>query len=120
VVQYVARGSTPFNVDGELDYTPRDDVITTNAEDLLPKIHEIPDDGHMCKMARAFLIARGLSEKYIGRDWARLRGADAAWVKLHYLKLMHLLYDSTRDAETKWVRTGGLDTAWENIPDKKK
>lgn len=75
--------------------------------DLLPQIHKIDQDSHPIKLARALLICRDIAKKYADKEWARIQD-DESWSKM-----LALLYDSTHRDEHMWVRTGGLDDAWE-------
>lgn len=65
------------------------------------------DDGHAIKLARAAVICQEISKKYEDRDWVKIKGDDM-WTKIH-----HLIADSVEAPGPTWVRTAGLDGAWE-------
>ncbi|KAL6402538.1 hypothetical protein AUP68_15018 [Ilyonectria robusta] len=111
LLQYVARGCPALHADSLFDYTPKDaSSLVARPEELLPRIHTIVDDGHTVKLSRALLLAQRVSQPYQDRPWIRIPDDDA-WVRAQYL-----LLDGNEHWEVKWVRAGGFEEAWEEIP----
>ncbi|KAH7318698.1 HypA protein [Stachybotrys elegans] len=110
LLQYVARGCPPLQTERIRQYKPRDEKLVSRPEELLPRFHAIPDDGHTIKVVRALLIAQQLSLRYIGRPWVQITDDDM-WLKIHYI-----LLDSVEGYEDRWVRSAGFEEAWEGIP----
>ncbi|KAL7797506.1 hypothetical protein V8C37DRAFT_369699 [Trichoderma ceciliae] len=114
LVQYIARGCPPLRLDAIKSFTPKQDPGDSAAkpEHLLPRFHEIVDDGHTIKVVRALFIAQELSRKFAGKPWIRIAD-DETWLKIH-----HVLLESTEGPQEPalWVRSAGFDDAWENVP----
>ncbi|UKZ83563.1 hypothetical protein TrVFT333_011372 [Trichoderma virens FT-333] len=114
LVQYIARGCPPLRLDALKSFTPQNDSETpvTKPEDLLPRFHDILDDGHTIKVVRALFIARELSRKFADRPWIRIAD-DETWLKMH-----QVLLQSTEGPQepAMWVRSAGFDDAWQNVP----
>ncbi|TDZ74254.1 Oxidoreductase ptaJ [Colletotrichum trifolii] len=114
LVQYAARGSPSVDIDAVKAYRPKDldkgNQLVAKPTDLLPRFHDIIDDGHTIKVVRALGICQELSAKYGDKPWNKFK-SDEDWVKLNYL-----LLDGTENVETRWVRSAGLDEAWNDIP----
>ena len=110
LVQYIARGSPPLRPEEIQKYTPKEKDLAKKPEDLLPRFHALPDDGHTVKLVRALLIAQNLSKKYVDRPWIRIKDDDM-WLKMHYLIL-----DGNEKIDPKWVRSAGFEEAWEGMP----
>lgn len=111
VVQYIARGCPPLDLDPVRNYTPKDETLVSKPEELLPRFQRNMDDGHVIKLVRAMLLAQEISREYSGRPWICF-GDDAAWLKAHYL-----LLDGVEGSDTEWVRSAGFDDAWKDIPE---
>ncbi|OLN81370.1 Oxidoreductase AflY 3 [Colletotrichum chlorophyti] len=114
LVQYAARGSPQIRLDEIRSYRPKDKdqgkQLVSKPTDLLPRFHNIVDDGHTIKVVRALGICHDLSGKYGDKPWIKFKGDDD-WVNLTYI-----LLDGTEHAETRWVRSAGLEEAWKDVP----
>ncbi|KZL87292.1 hypothetical protein CI238_10567 [Colletotrichum incanum] len=114
LVQYAARGCPQLPLDEVRSYRPRDKdqgkELVSKPSDLLPRFHNIPDDGHTIKVVRALAICHELSSKYGDKPWIKIKGDD------EWLKLSYMLLDGTEHSETRWVRSAGLEEAWKDIP----
>ncbi|KAF7546441.1 hypothetical protein G7Z17_g8437 [Cylindrodendrum hubeiense] len=111
LLQYIARGCPPLTPESLFSYMPKDaSSLVLRPEELLSRIHTIIDDGHTVKLSRALLLAQRVSKPYEGRPWIRIPDNDA-WLKAQYL-----LLDGNEHWEVKWVRAGGFEEAWEEIP----
>lgn len=114
IVQYIARGCPPLNIDALTSFTPKQGPARSakSPKDLLPLFHEILDDGHTIKVVRALLLAQALSQKYAGRPWIRIAD-DETWLKTH-----QVLLESTQGPQEPalWVRSAGFDDAWKDVP----
>ncbi|KAF4951993.1 hypothetical protein FGADI_7109 [Fusarium gaditjirri] len=110
ILQYVARWCPPLQIESVANYTPHDSPLVGSAEELLPRFHDKPDDGHAIKVARALVLAQHNSQQYRNRPWIRIKD-DATW-----LKAMYVLLDSTILVHSgfPWVRSAGWDEAWED------
>ena len=120
-VQYVARGCPPLNFDDVKSYKPRDvreskAELVSKPEDLVPRFHPTPDDGHTIKVVRALLLAQKLTEKYANAAkppaWIRIADNDT-WLRIHYA-----LLDSVEGTgqEGRYVRSAGFEEAWVDVP----
>lgn len=78
--------------------------------DIMTRLHDLAltphDDGHAVKLSRAAVITQQLSEKYSDRDWLVIKGDDL-WMRIH-----HLIADSVEAPGPMWIRTAGVDAAW--------
>ena len=74
--------------------------------DLISRLHNMDDDGHAIKLARAAGLCQRVSKKYENRDWMKVK-SDDLWMKVH-----HLIIDSVEAPGPNWVRTAGLEEAW--------
>jgi hypothetical protein len=110
LIQYIARGSPPLRAEEIQNYTPKEKDLVSKPEELLPRFHAIPDDGHTIKLVRALLIAQDMSRKYADRPWVRIKN-DEMWLKMHYMIL-----DGNEKIDPKWVRSAGFEEAWNEIP----
>ncbi|XWW96385.1 hypothetical protein V2A60_004359 [Cordyceps javanica] len=138
ILTYLSRGSPRLDVDALRRYVPNDirtgraAAMVRTPEELLPRLHAIPDDGHAVKVARAFLLAQRASRPYLEGggggsgsgaaadrprpSWIRIAD-DETWLRAHYA-----LLDSVEGAdvdngkEPRWVRSVGFDNAWDNVP----
>lgn len=81
--------------------------MPSSTVDVVSRLHLFDDDGHAIKLGRAAGICQELSTKYQSKDWAVIRGDDV-WMKVH-----RLIVDSVEAPGPHWVRTTGLDEAWE-------
>ncbi|KAM3501344.1 hypothetical protein MY10362_005633 [Beauveria mimosiformis] len=126
VLTFVSRGSPRLDVDALRRYVPNDirtgraRAMVASPEELLPRLHAVADDGHVIKVARAFLLAQRASKPYLDRaqrpPWIRLAD-DETWLKAHYA-LLDSVEGADVDAgkEPRWVRSAGFDGAWEDVP----
>ncbi|KAM5342645.1 hypothetical protein ACJ41O_013611 [Fusarium nematophilum] len=111
LVEYVARGCPRLYPDLLRRYTPKDaGQLAQDPEELFPRIHPIPDDGHTVKLARGLVLAKRVSKPYEDREWVKIKGDD------EWLKVMYLLVDANEHAGTRWVRAAGFEEAWHGIP----
>lgn len=111
LVEYIARGCVPLKPELLRDYTPKDaPKLVDQSEDLFPRFHRIPDDGHAVKLARALVLIQRASEPYQDREWIRMKKQD------DWLKAAYVLLDGNENAETRWVRAAGFHQAWDEIP----
>ncbi|QUC18887.1 uncharacterized protein UV8b_03128 [Ustilaginoidea virens] len=113
LMQYIARGSPPLGVQPIRDFrVSRDDAsAAARPQDLLPRYHAVPDDGHLVKVARALLLAEQESGKWKGRPWIRLQdGRD--WLNVH-----HMLLRGVEGQKTLWVMGAGFQEAWKDVPE---
>lgn len=127
ILTFLSRGSPRFDMAALRAYVPNDirtgkaTKMVDRPEELLPRLHKIPDDGHVIKVARAFLLAQQATKPYLANkeqrpDWIRFED-DEIWLKAHYA-----LLDSVEGAdmdsgkEQRWVRSAGFDSAWEEVP----
>ncbi|KAJ6785778.1 hypothetical protein PWT90_03036 [Aphanocladium album] len=126
ILTFLSRGSPRFDLDALRRYVPNDirtgkaDKMVATPEELLPRLHAIPDDGHVIKVARAFLLAQQVSKKYLEQSprpsWIRFAD-DETWLKAHYALLDSVEGpDVDSGKEPRWVRSAGFDSAWENVP----
>ncbi|KAM3436175.1 hypothetical protein MY4824_004480 [Beauveria thailandica] len=126
VLTFLSRGSPRLDVDALRRYVPNDirtgraRAVVASPEELLPRLHAVADDGHVIKVARAFLLAQRASRPYLDRAqrpaWIRLAD-DETWLKAHYA-LLDSVEGADVDAgkEPRWVRSAGFDGAWEDVP----
>ncbi|KAF5018715.1 hypothetical protein F66182_9299 [Fusarium sp. NRRL 66182] len=115
LVQYMARGAPKLHGDLLRNYTPKDgNDLVTKPEDLFPRIHNIVDDGHTVKLARALMLAQRVLKPYEDRGWIKIKGDD------EWLRAVYVLADANEEAdaqgETMWIRSAGFEEAWEEIP----
>lgn len=110
VIQYAARAAPPLDLGNITRYQPKKDVNATPF-DTVSRLHDLPEDGHAIKLARAALICRDAVKPYEGKEWVKIRG-DELWSKVY-----HLIVDSAEAPGPNWVRTAGLDEAWAEVPD---
>ncbi|KAK3359739.1 hypothetical protein B0T25DRAFT_564723 [Lasiosphaeria hispida] len=110
LIQYAARAVPPLSLDKIASYQPKTNSAKTPIE-VVSRLHFLPEDGHAIKLARAALICRDLSAQYSDRDWMKIKG-DNQW-----MKVFHLIVDSVEAPGPHWVRTCGLDEAWQDVPD---
>ncbi|KAM0457835.1 hypothetical protein ACHAPV_006380 [Trichoderma viride] len=114
LIQYIARGCPPLRLDAIKSFSPKQQASgsATKPTDLVPRFHEIIDDGHTIKVVRALLLAQELSQKYAGRPWIRIAD-DETWLKVHQI----LLQGTEGPQEPAlWVRSAGFEEAWKNVP----
>lgn len=136
LIQYAARGVPALSLDDIRNYQPKKaggasvlgrfsppPSLATNVlskepmlirsclvglEDVVSRLHNFSqDDGHAIKLGRAAAICHELSKKYEDRDWIIIKGDDT-WMKIH-----HLIVDSVEAPGPAWVRTTGVDEAWD-------
>lgn len=78
--------------------------------DLLPRFHNIMDDGHTIKLVRAMSICQDICTKYENVPWRKVQSQDM-WLKLHYMVL-----DATehlKNGSERWIRSAGFDELWD-------
>ncbi|KAG6017215.1 hypothetical protein E4U54_008006 [Claviceps lovelessii] len=112
VVQYIARGCAPLRMSSIRDYAPQDDGRVSQPLGLLPKFHEIVDDGHVIKVVRSLFLAQEACRRWKGRSWIRL-DQDEDWLQVHYMLLKGV---QDQDQETRWIRGAGFPNAWKDVP----
>lgn len=128
ILTFLSRGSPRFNMEALRTYVPNDirlgktDKLVRRPEELFPRLHKIPDDGHIIKVARALLLAQQATQKYLDRpspqrpSWIRFTD-DETWLRAHYALLDAVEGpDVESGKEIKWVRSAGFDAAWDEVP----
>ncbi|KAG6004553.1 hypothetical protein E4U21_000937 [Claviceps maximensis] len=110
LVQYIARGCPPLSMSSIREYVLQDEVQASRPSDLLPRFHEIVDDGHVIKVVRSLLLAQDVSRRWKGRPWIRL-DRDEDWVRAH-----DMLLKGVCDQERIWIRRAGFPNAWKDVP----
>jgi hypothetical protein len=126
LMQYAARACPPLSVDRIASYKPKDpsgksahgrssSLRTTGTPrltsiEILSRVHNLDDDGHIIKLGRASAICHEVSRKYEDKGWLLLKGDDL------WLKIYHLIVESAEEPGQRWVRTTGLEEAWKDIP----
>ncbi|KAG6028781.1 hypothetical protein E4U41_000584 [Claviceps citrina] len=110
LVQYIARGCAPLSMSSIRAYTPEALAQVSSPVDILPKFHEISDDGHSIKVVRSLFLAQDVSRGWSGRPWIRLVG-DEDWLKAHYM-----LLKGVQGQEMRWVFGAGFQDAWKDVP----
>lgn len=115
LVQYAARSAPALPLEAIVSYTPKEKPgEIKQASDLVSRIHNLHDDGHAIKLARAAGLCQNISKKYEDKDWMRIKGEDL-WMKVH-----HMVVDSVEGPGPNWVRGAGLDEMWKDVPDQAK
>ncbi|KAK8135303.1 hypothetical protein PG984_003243 [Apiospora sp. TS-2023a] len=109
IVQYVARGSPKLSVGKIASYVPKDEA--SSADQLLPRLHTLSDDGHVIKLWRAVGVGRKLSEPYEGRHWLPIQGRQL------WDQIAHLIVDSVEAPGPRWIRNAGFEEAWKDVRD---
>lgn len=125
VFNYIARGAPRLDINELSSYVPKDirlgkaQSLVAKPEDLLPRFHAIEDDGHTIKVARSLLLAQRLSQRHLQQQnppsWLRIKD-DETWLKAHYMLLDSVEELDEKMGEARWVRSAGLEDAWQNIP----
>lgn len=110
LVQYIARGCAPLSMSFVEAYFPQNMPHVSRPSDLLPKFHEIIDDGHVIKVVRSLLLAQEVTQLWKGRPWIRLQ-QDEDWLKAHYM-----LLEGVQDRDLMWIRGAGFQQAWKDVP----
>ncbi|KAK8047665.1 hypothetical protein PG996_015729 [Apiospora saccharicola] len=104
IVQYVARGSPKLSVERIASYVLKDEA--SSADQLLPRLHTLSDDGHVIKLWRAVGVGRKLSEPHEGRHWLPIKGSKL------WDQIAHLIVDSVEAPGPRWIRNAGFEEAW--------
>ncbi|KAH8908431.1 HypA protein [Coniochaeta sp. PMI_546] len=112
LVQYAARACPPLSLNNITSYKPKDKPERKSLE-IISRLHNLDDDGHAIKLGRAAAVCQQVSKKYEDKSWLTIKG-DSAWSQV-----CHLIVDSVEAPGQNWVRTAGLDEAWNDIPDAK-
>lgn len=112
LLQYAARGVPALDLDRLTGYAPKKRELGGSCEEIVARLHDLPDDGHAIKLGRAVVICRNISKKYRGSDAFKIQG-DGLWEKI-----CHLIVDSVEAPGDRWVRSAGFEGAWEDIPNK--
>ncbi|KAK0720028.1 HypA protein [Lasiosphaeris hirsuta] len=110
LLEYAARAAPPLSLDKIASYQPKANPAKTPIE-VVSRLYFLPEDGHTIKLARAALIGRDLSMKYSDKDWMKIKGDDL------WMRVFHLIVDSAGAPGPDWVRTCGLEEAWQDVPD---
>jgi len=111
VIQYIARGCPQLHPEALHSFALKDGTAVSEPKELLPRFHNIMDDGHTIKVARALLLAQEQTNKFgENRPWLRIKGDD--WLRAHYL----LLEGTEGEQDSNWVRSAGFEGAWKDIP----
>ncbi|KAI1800558.1 hypothetical protein F4811DRAFT_538506 [Daldinia bambusicola] len=109
ILTYASQACPPLELDNIAAYVPQAGKLTL-ANEQLPRIHNLDEDGHGIKLFRAVRIGQTLCEKYEDKEWVRIKGD--LWTKIG-----HLVVDSVQTVP-RWVRGAGEDRAWDEIPDR--
>ncbi|XDG02298.1 hypothetical protein ABKA04_001913 [Annulohypoxylon sp. FPYF3050] len=109
IVQYAARGCPPLSLDNIASYAPKQNE-PGSTDELLPRMHNLEEDGHAIKLFRAVGLGQTIVEKYDDKDWVVIK--SDLWTKVK-----HLVVDSVEAAGPHWVRSAGFGEAWGVIPD---
>lgn len=109
LLQYVARGSPELGLEKISGYVPAAKNPGPFAG-LLPRMHNLVEDGHAIKLFRAVGIGRDYCKPFEDRgcDWVLIRGD--LWDKVG-----HLVADSVEAPGPTWVRNCGFDEAWVDV-----
>jgi len=114
LVQYAGRAVPPLALDKIASYRPNSSDVESNAagagahaHTTILRLHNFPDDGHAIKLGRAALLCRDICKTYEDRGWMAIKG-DELWDKVY-----HLIVDSVEAPGPNWVRTCGMEEAWE-------
>lgn len=111
LLQYAARAVPPLlPVESITAYkTSRIAPNSTPIPELIARLHSLPDDGHAIKLARAAAICRQLTAPYAaeGKPWVQFKG-DETWDAV-----LRIVVESVESQGPTWVRTTGLDEAWD-------
>ncbi|XXH00452.1 ubiquitin-specific protease ubp15 [Hypoxylon texense] len=110
LVQYAARACPPLLIENIASYVPKDKNLGP-ANEQLPRLFVLEDDGHAIKLFRAVGLGQKVCEKYEGKDWALIKGD--LWTKIS-----HLVVDSVESGGPRWVRGAGDPSAWKDVPDR--
>ncbi|KAF4120221.1 hypothetical protein GMORB2_3348 [Geosmithia morbida] len=123
LLQYVAGGLPSLDHEAILDtYTPQDerdraallaaggDGHAQSPRDLLPRVHAIPDDGHIIKLSRALILIQERTAEFSDREWVRIR-RDDQWLRIHYMLLRGVERESGH-----WVMSPGFKQSWRGVP----
>lgn len=116
IIQYITRDCLPLHLEKLKTYTPKETgangtALELNArlEDLLPRFHNIVDDGHIIKVFRSMLLGQQLSRKHAGKPWIRIAD-DKTWLKAAYM-----LVDGTEaNPQSAWMRSAGFEQQWKD------
>lgn len=110
LVEYAARVCPPLSLDNISSYFPKDKNLGP-ANEQLPRVYALNDDGHVIKLVRAVGLGQTVSEKYEDKDWIKIKGDS-------WTKVSHLVIDSVESGGPRWVRGAGDPSAWEDVPDR--
>ncbi|KAI1768696.1 hypothetical protein GGR53DRAFT_476623 [Hypoxylon sp. FL1150] len=110
LVEYAARACPPLSIDNIFSYVPKDKKLGP-ANEQLPRLFVLEDDGHAIKLFRAVGLGQRVCEKYEDRDWTQIKGD--LWTRLN-----HLVVDSVESDGPRWVRGAGNSSAWKDVPDR--
>ncbi|KAH8763322.1 hypothetical protein F5883DRAFT_677294 [Diaporthe sp. PMI_573] len=109
LIQYVARGRPPINIDGIHSYQPKI-PSDSSVREIGKRLQEFGDDGHGIKQARATAICHELMNKWESKPWAILKGDDI------WKKIQHMVVDSLEVSGPLYVRSAGFHEAWKDMP----
>ncbi len=132
LAQYAARACTPlldpavfasYHSAGTLSSPPSPPpdpsdphAAASSADNISPAataaaarlFHLADDDGHAIKLVCATGVAERAVRGQKQQQWPRILASDAVWDGIYRLETDAILGPGTR-----WVRTAGLDEAWE-------
>ncbi|ORY71923.1 HypA protein [Pseudomassariella vexata] len=110
LLQYAARGCPKILVDKIALYVPKDKNPGPTIE-LLPRMHNLVEDGHAIKLFRAIGVGQHVSKPYEDEQGMFIKGD--LWNKVG-----HLVADSVEAPGPTWVRNAGFDEAWKDVADR--
>jgi hypothetical protein len=127
IAQFVARGTPELLREEVVGYVPKkvaskgvsngvsgEKEKATEWNALFERVVRQADDSHAAKLVRA--IAHG--EKVCGSGAATDETLKFMVEEDMWIKMGHMTVDSTEGQELRWVRTTGLASAWEKVPDR--
>lgn len=106
---YKSPPSNKTSETAEKEATTSADNISIDATTAAARLFHIEDDGHAIKLIRATgLTEREVRKSLFSNNPCRLLNSDRAWEALYRLEV-----DSILAPGAVWVRTTGLEQAWE-------
>ncbi|KAK4185016.1 hypothetical protein QBC35DRAFT_517204 [Podospora australis] len=114
LLQYAARGAPTLDFDRLSNYYPQKPELGGTLDEIVARVHNLPDDGHAIKLGRAAVICRNICQRYKGDNDAFKIQGDEMWKKI-----VHLIVDSVEAPGERWVRSAGFEEAWKDVPNKK-
>ncbi|KAI0377468.1 hypothetical protein F5Y04DRAFT_264337 [Hypomontagnella monticulosa] len=111
ILQYAAAACPPLPLERLSSYVPKDKKAGP-ANDQLPRLFNLEEDGHAIKLFRAVRLGKTISEKYDDKGWIKIKGD--MWEKLS-----HLVVDAVEAGGPRWIFCTGDPTTWDEVPDRR-